>query len=127
MFRTKSRRNIRSKRNRSRKNRSRKNRNLSRRMKGGDLTVDEIIEINGHTVCTYDTLLTKYKYDKSINEDDFKDIANKLMLYRIKFSNDYPLSEYPNPMSIKAIVDTEKPAILFLYVNSDTECHATVM
>ena len=172
MFRTKSRRNIRSKRNLSRKNRSRKNRN-SRRMKGGvfgipnmgikrSLGLDresrlnsqefrfkypllpqervfqppydevpsmpvEAWNINDGTLCKYAELISKYKYDKSITKEKFEEEEAKLMLFRFRLSDTYPLSEYPNPMSLKAIIDKHDAELLFLYASTDMKCSATIM
>ena len=176
MFRTKSRRNNRSKRNLSRKNRSRKNRN-SRRMKGGDpdnflhipnmgiksalgripnmgikraLGLDresrtesqefavqksysrvpsmpvEAWNINDATLCEYQKLLKLYEH-KKLTKEEFEQREANFKLYRIKLSNNYTVSEYPNPMSLKAIIDTHNPDILFLYANTDMKCSATVM
>ena len=160
MFRTKSRRNIRSKRNLSRKNRSRKNRN-SRRMKGGVFGIPkmgikralgldresrlnsqerafpnsrsglpsmpvEAWNINDGTLCKYQELLNLYK-DKKLTKEKFEEEEAKLMLYRFRLSATYPLSEYPNPMSLKAIIDTHDVELLFLYADTDMKCSPTIM
>jgi hypothetical protein len=127
MFRRKSRRNIRSKRIRSRKNR-----NLSRRMKGGEPPSGEppstahAIELNKITLCKYQ-VLKELRSEGDITEDVLTKVAKKLMLYRIGYSDDYPVSEYPNPMSIADIINTSKPDIQFLYIATNMECSGTVI
>jgi hypothetical protein len=176
MSKTKSRRNIRSKRVLSRKNRSRKNRN-SRRMKGGDpdnflhipnmgiksalgripnmgikraLGLDRESRLNSQeravqksysglpsmpveawnknedTLCEYQELLNRYK-DKKPTKKEFEDFEQQeanLMLYRFQRSDTYPLSEYPNPMSVRDIINT--PRIQFLYIDKRMKCSASV-
>ncbi len=167
MFRTKSRRNIRSKRNLSRKNRSRKNRN-SRRMKGGVFGIKSALgripnmgikralgldresglksqerafpnsrsglpsmpveawNINDGTLCKYQELLNQYK-DKKLTKEKFEEEEAKLMLYRFRLSAAKPVSKYPNPMSLKAIIDEHDTDLLSHYANADMKCSASVM
>ena len=120
MFRTKSRRNIRSKRVLSRKNRSRKNRN-SRRMKGGNPSTDKAIKLNSIILCTYEKLLNKHRAG-IIDEKSLKERAAELMLYQIKISK-----EHPNPMSIADIIDTHNTDIQFLYIDDRVNCSGTVI
>ena len=154
MFRTKSRRNIRSKRNLSRKNRSRKNRN-SRRVKGGvfgisvkdikralglksrlksqesEVPKDRVLDVvtawnkNQITLCEYADLLKRYKdKDIKLTKKKFEKEEAKLMLHRIRFLDDYKFSEYPSPMSIKAILDKHDKKLELLYVHEKMDCTA---
>lgn len=172
MFRTKSRRNIRSKRNRSRKNRSRKNRN-SRRMKGGgdptqgggllksltdamrsirtnnarttsnpsNATSDTTGELdagkdfldvakagpkNESTLCEYAKLKNEL-LEKRITKEDFEKKEAELMLHRIRFSDKYKFSHYPNKMSLKAIIDEHDTDLLYLYADRRMECSSSIM
>ena len=167
MFRTKSRRNIRSKRNLSRKNRSRKNRN-SRRMKGGVFGIKSALgripnmgikralgldresglksqerafqnsysglpsmpfeawKINESTVCKYAELVSQ-KDNNIITKEEFEEEEAKLMLYRFRLSATYPVSKYPNPMSLRALLDASDDNLLSHYANTDMKCSATII
>ena len=124
MYRTKSRRNIRSKRNLSRKNRSRKNRN-NRRMKGGlPSSYIEAIRLNSITLCGYQKLLNKHR-EGIIDEKSLKERAAELMLYQIK-KNDLNAGEYTNPMRIAQVMSSGID-VWSNYVDTRVDCHGTVM
>jgi hypothetical protein len=87
----------------------------------------EAWNINDGTLCEYADLLKMYK-DKKLTKKEFEEKEAKLMLYRFRLSEEkYPVSKYPNPMSLKAIIDTHNVELLFLYANTDMKCSATIM
>jgi hypothetical protein len=112
MSKTKSRRNIRSKRVLSRKNR-----NLSRRMKGGDPTEDEAVKLNTGTLCKYWVLV-----DLLADNDELRDVIgkaiSKLMLYQIKQSTE---TDVPSPISMTEFKTLRIEAMPF-YIDHRVSC-----
>jgi hypothetical protein len=111
MFRTKSRRNIRSKRVISRKNR-----NLSRRMKGGDPTEDEAVKLNSGTLCKYYVLVDLWA-DGDVKKDVIDKAIDKLKLYQIKRTPDVP-----NPISWNEFKTVRDEEVLSLYMDDRVSC-----
>jgi hypothetical protein len=113
-------------------------------MKGGIPTTDEAFELNKSTLCKY-YAFTSSRYSEDIEkrktEKEIEDAAKNLMLYRIDFTEpdprfplrpyrekQWPVSKYPNPMSIQAIINEKDPDLLFLYADpSMGECTSSVM
>ena len=126
MYRTKSRRNIRSKRNLSKKNRSRKNRN-NRRMKGGNPGPDNDFDLakkhNSEVLCKYEKLMADYRNNKK-TKHDVETMKNELMLYQIKPNTLKP--EYPNPMRMTEVMRYNYQ-VWSNYVDGSVECSATVI
>jgi hypothetical protein len=106
-------------------------------MKGGDPATDEAIKLNSIILCAYKKLLKEHS-EGTIDNENLNERAAELMLYRIKFSKEkYPVKKYPNPISLRALLRESAleshdrsgfdNKLLSHYVNSDVDCHATVM
>jgi hypothetical protein len=107
----------------------------------------EAWKINEGTLCEYVKLVSD-KDNKTITEEKFEEEEAKLKLYRWRLSNIdvdeiffYPLSKYPNPMSLRALLDASelldayyresdimppfKDKLLSYYATGDMECSGT--
>jgi hypothetical protein len=105
-------------------------------MKGGIPTKPQAIRLNSIVLCAYQKLLIKHRAGK-MTTSQLKTQAENLMLYRIDFTEDHPedylekkqylVSDYPNPMSIQAIIDSHETDLQFLYVDGRVNCSGTVI